>query len=379
MARLSAVARYCRGAAVFLVLAAARPAAARPHWTLADPGTSEPAGMFLPANIFFIDTHHGVLVGRVPVPRKGVRPGIVWTRDGGRIWHRARIKADLKNTNLAGLWFSDAHLGWADGTLPGGGPGRCVLLKTADGGRSWRQVALPRSIANVNRVWFGPGGKHGRLMPYAGTFFWQTTNGGRNWKQINVGWPFLGGAWIDSWRHIVLAGLGGTVLLSTDAGQRWTLVRTGLKGPAARLAAISFARGGQVGWAVGGQGKWARNGGFWMPIGPVILHTADGGRTWSRQTPPQGRSGSLATVWAISPSQAWIGSVLGYAWANPMTALPWLLHTADGGRTWPDVLHHLVSIHKLFFLDARHGWAVAGGGGGSPYEPNGMVAIYRDR
>ncbi len=371
--------RFAWLVAGLLTLAAMAPRAmARPHWTLVNPGFGEPGGMFLPANVFFTDVRHGVLVGRVPVPRKGVKPGIVWTADGGSVWHRAKIKAAVKNTNLSGLWFSSAHVGWAVGTMPGGGPGRCVLLKTTNGGRTWRPIALPKFITSLSHVWFGPHGRHGRLMPSGGRVFWQTSDGGKTFTAVNVGQLFQGGWWIGSWRHLVLGGPAGSVLLSTDAGRKWIMVRTGLTGPAARLTAISFAKGGQVGWAVGGQGKWAINGGYWMPLKPVILHTVNGGKTWIRQPTPRGRSGALTTVWAISAKQAWAGSLLGYAYSYPPGFPPWLLHTANGGGTWPDVLHHFVSIHKLFFVDARHGWAIAGQPG-SPDEPNGVVLVYGGR
>ena len=354
-------------------------AMARAHWTVVDPGTAEPAGLLLAGNIFFTDARHGVVLGRVPVPRKPVRPGIAWTRDGGHSWHSAKIRADVKKINLAGLWFSSARVGWADGGTQGR-PSYGILLKTRDGGRIWRTVALPKTIGGLGAVWFGPHGQHGRLLPHRGTFFWQTADGGKTFTRVNVGHTFQGGWWIGSWKKMVLAVAGGRVIIRTDnAGKTWAQAATGLKGPAASISAISFAKGGKAGWAVGGQGKWLINSGFWLPHNPVILHTVDGGKTWTLQTPPAGRTGNLTDVYAISPREAWVGSVLGYARTNPMTALPWLLHTTDGGKTWPDVFHHVVSVRKLFFLNARHGWAVGGGGGGSPYEPNGVVLIYGGR
>ena len=367
MNRFTALRNYGLGVVIFLVLAAAWPqfALARPRWVLSFPH------VLMPGNVFFTDTRHGVVIGVKVNPR---RAAIAWTKDGGRNWHPAKINADMKKTNLSGLWFSSAKLGWADGGTQGR-PNYGVLLKSTDGGRIWRRVPLPKNIGSLNWVWFGPHGQHGRLLPYRGTFFWQTADGGKTFQTVNVKQPFQGGRWIGSWKRMVLAGAGGLVIIRTDnAGKTWTQVATGLKGPSAGLSAISFALGGKVGWAVGGQGK----GSWWMPRNPVILHTIDGGKTWTFQTPPPGRTGNLTDVWAISPKQAWISSVMGYAYTNPLSALPWLLHTTDGGKTWPDVLHHVLSIHKLFFVGARYGWAV-GGAGGSPYEPPGGVLRYGRR
>ena len=348
---------------ILLVLYGIRPqyALARPHWRMYIPPDA--------GNVFFMDVRHGVVLGA---------HHIAWTRDGGCNWHLAKIKANLKGVNLSGLWFSSAKLGWADGGTRGW-PNHGMLLKTTDGGRVWQMVDLPQTIGSMGAVWFGPHGRHGRLLPGTGTVFWQTADGGKTFVRVNVGQLFQGGWWIGSWRTMFLAGTAGRVIWrTTDAGKTWKRTATGLKGPAAQISAISFAPGGKVGWAVGGRGKWLKNGGWWMPHIPVILHTTNGGKTWTMQKPPAGRSGSLTDVWAISPQQAWISSYMGYARTNPLTALPWLLHTTNGGRTWPDVMHHVLSLRKLFFVDARHGWAV-GGQGGSPYEPPAGILIYKSR
>ncbi|NNM88085.1 MAG: hypothetical protein HKL95_06165 [Phycisphaerae bacterium] len=231
----------------------------------------------------------------------------------------------------------------------------------------------------MSHIWFGPTGKHGRLLPPGGRVFWQTTDGGKTWQTVNVGHQFGSAAWLGSWKRIVLGGQGGAMLISTDAGKKWVKIATGLQGPTAGLAAISFIKGGQVGWAVGGQGKVLRNGDWTQAAQPVILHTLDGGKTWAAQSLPADPTGSLTTVWAISAKQAWVGSYLGYATANPAGALPWLLHTTNGGATWHNTLRHVVSIHQLFFANARHGWAI-GGQGGSPFEPfAAALLIYRGR
>ena len=371
MNSFTAIKNYGLGLVLSLVLSTAWPqcASARLHWRL------DFTPLLEAGNVFFTDARHGVVMGVKTNPR---RAAMVWTQDGGHSWHAAKIRADMNGVSLAGLWFSSARLGWADGGTQGW-PSYGVLLKTTNGGRTWHKVALPKTIGSLNAVWFGPHGQRGRLLPYRGTVFWQTTDGGKTFTTVNVKQLFQGGWWIGSWRTMFLAGANGRAIIRTNnAGRTWTKVSTGLKGPAASVSAMSFVKGGQVGWAVGGQGKWLRNGGFWLPRKPVILHTIDGGKTWAFQKPPSGRTGNLTDVWALSAKQAWISSVMGYARTNPMTALPWLLHTTDGGKTWPNVMHHLLSLHKLFFVGAHHGWAV-GGSGGSPYEPPEGVLIYGER
>ncbi len=338
-------------------------AAGRTHWVLVDHHIPDPN------NIFFTDGRHGVLTGWWPWRNCAA---IVWTRDGGRRWHSAKIPPLAKKASLFGLWFSNPKLGWAGGLIRSGKvwwTGKFILLQTHDGGRAWQIGTAPPGLhTNLSHIWFMPGGKHGRLLPSGGRIFWQTANGGQTWQTVDVGHQFGSAAWIGSWRHIVLGGQRGAVLVSTDAGKTWTKISTGLKGPMAGIAAISFLPGGQVGWAVGGQGKALRNGDWTQAAQPVILHTLNGGKTWTRQTPRRVPTGPFTTVRAISAQQAWVGSYLGYATANPAGAMPWILHTTDGGKTWHNTLRHVVSIHQLFFLNSLHGWAL-GGQGGSPYEP----------
>ena len=233
MNRFTALRNYGLGLVVFLAMAAAWPqyALARLHWRLDFPHV-------LANNIFFTNARHGVVLGS---------QAIAWTKDGGRSWHPAKIKADVKKINLSGLWFSSAKLGWADGGTQGQ-PSYGLLLKTTDGGRNWRRVTLPKNIGSLYWVWFGPHGQHGRLLPYQSTFFWQTADGGKTFQTVNVKQPFQGGRWIGSWEKIVLAVAGGRMIIRTDnAGKTWAQVATGLKGPAAMLTAISFAKSGKAG------------------------------------------------------------------------------------------------------------------------------------
>ncbi len=344
----------------------------RAHWALVDPNASAPGFSF--ANMAFATAKRGVMAGwcRVHKSRRGRGPralgaAILWTKDGGHSWHRALIKdsaADLIGVTVSGVWFCNARLGFAIGATSGPRANHSVLLKTTDSGHQWQSVRLPADIV-ANQVWFGPRGIKGRLLPWYGNTFWQSINGGKTWRKIYVGHRFNPPRWIGSWENLVLTSNRGTVLLTHDAGQTWKVVQTGLK---TGIGGISFAKGGQAGWAIGGKGRYLRNGGWGMYADPVILHTTNGGKTWTRQTLPAGRTGPLTDVWAISPTEAWVSSMFGYARTNPYTALPWLLHTTDGGKSWRNKQKHLVSVRKLFFLNARHGWAV-GGQGGSPFEP----------
>lgn len=108
--------------------------------------------------------------------------------------------------------------------------------------------------------------------------------------------------------RLVAVGERGVVLLSDDEGAHW---RQAGKVPVdATLTAVSFADARQ-GWAVGHLG--------------VILHSADGGETWSVQRidPVEDRP-----LFAVAFTDADNGVAVGL-WSL-------MLRTRDGGRTWEE-------------------------------------------
>ena len=104
-----------------------------------------------------------------------------------------------------------------------------------------------------------------------------------------------GGSWFGSVRFVPgtqtgwTVGEGGKILKSTDGGATWTLQRSALH--SFNLIDVSFADVNN-GWTVGGE----------------ELHTTNGGTTWVNQN-----TGVFASVsvYAISPTTAWIGGLAG--------------------------------------------------------------------
>lgn len=108
--------------------------------------------------------------------------------------------------------------------------------------------------------------------------------------------------------RLVAVGERGVVLLSDDEGAHWR--QAGTVPVDATLTAVSFADARQ-GWAVGHLG--------------VILHSADGGETWSVQRidPIEDRP-----LFAVAFTDARNGVAVGL-WSL-------MLRTRDGGRTWEE-------------------------------------------
>ncbi len=66
-------------------------------------------------------------------------------------------------------------------------------------------------------------------------------------------------------------------------------------------------------------------------FGGFLLHTTDGGRIWSKQSP--GVPGILNTAFAMSPSTVWIGTAGDGGGSNGYVA-----RSTDGGATWTSEL-----------------------------------------
>ncbi|HVX11417.1 MAG TPA: YCF48-related protein [Pirellulales bacterium] len=309
-------------------------------------------------DVAFVDAEHGWAVGD---------RGVIWaTTDGGKHW---RIQPAQVSCRLASVQFIDPDNGWAagGGFHPYTHTSRGVLLRTRDGGRSWshdKGLMLP-ALKRVKFFDHKLGWAFGDSSALFSSGVFVTDNGGRTWSSVAgraaTGWlaaDFLdanAGAiagrngmlatirrrglqpartpgfgprglnrmkfsgettgWLAgdgglilatgdagvSWQlptgdpsplvgsdydwhalevrgpRVWIAGSPGTrVLFSDDAGKNWQAFDTGQKLP---LYGLAFADN-LHGWAVGAFG--------------AILATSDGGRTWQRQRSGGTRAALLA-------------------------------------------------------------------------------------
>ena len=94
-----------------------------------------------------------------------------------------------------------------------------------------------------------------------------------------------------------------------------------------------------IGWAGGNDG--------------LLIHTTDGGDTWSPQDTGLGQTNDLFSVYFTDSTHGWVTSVSGK-----------VSYTTDGGDTWknsPVVFGDKVSditLRSIHFADSTHGWAV---------------------
>src|SRR2546421_3451145 len=231
---------------------------------------------------------------------------------------------------LFGVDVVDRNVVWASGGVTGT-PG--VVVRTVDGGRSWRDITPP-------------GG------------------GSLEFHDIEA---------FDRDHAVVLAvgeGLASRIYRTDDGGRSWRLAFQNLDSRAFYdcLAFFDQRHGLAVSDPVDGKFR--------------ILVTGDGGRTWhvaaTRGMPPalpdEAAHATGTCLVTVGSRDAWLGTSTGVGTNSRV------FHTRDGGRTWtvattPIPGEPTFGIASLSFRDRRHGVAVGGGsvarrppraGGGAP-------------
>jgi photosystem II stability/assembly factor-like uncharacterized protein len=151
--------------------------------------------------------------------------------------------------------------------------------------------------------------------------------------------PWLGlfGVAIRPDNSIYIVGSKALLMVSTDQGKTWTqrLIKERLGSDLFQdrdLYAIRFGPSGKAGWIVGEDG--------------IIMHTEDGGDTWSKQG--SGTEKNLFKLVALDDQNVIVTGADGT-----------ILRTTDGGKTWQSIKSpKAVTIFDVKFLDKNNGWAV---------------------
>ena len=183
------------------------------------------------------------------------------TSDGGINWQRQAMNGVI----VRGFHFINSLEGWAAGVM--GGDNRYgVLLKTEDGGATWK-----RSFFNSNAddswgftdVWPITGDN----IWAVGTITVHSTDRGNTWKRIELPEGFYGVPSIvrfaDADIGWILTNQGDKFLFTTDGGARWSI-----------RVAPSETDGFTDLVYVSASEAWGLSNG--------LYHTTDGGETWKR-------------------------------------------------------------------------------------------------
>ncbi|MCP9492848.1 MAG: YCF48-related protein [Pyrinomonadaceae bacterium MAG19_C2-C3] len=314
-----------------------RPTAASAAKTNAAVWRRQPSGSFAWFHAaYFSDSRNGWAAG--------ANGTLFKTTDGGESWRKAALPT---MDDVRDVLFFDRDTGWlvcnrSEFNLKTSRDARGYLLKTTDGGESWRRIEITNVNANVRltRLMFSDA-SNGIALGESGTLF-RTADGGATWqresvstKQILIDAAFVAPA------HSWFLGIGGYLMRSSDGGATWREQNITSNIADVRLRAVSFPDV-MHGWTVGDGGQ--------------ILHTDNGGKTWQTQVAPT--KNNLTDVHFINAREGFAVGELGTT-----------IHTTDGGASWRTIPSGASQrLERLFFLrDATtsgqmRAWAIGFGG-----------------
>ncbi len=295
----------------------------------------------------FADAQRGVAVGSGGLAQR--------TEDGGITWNRFQLPLAA---DLTGVAFADAQHGMIVGRNANTGGRGEIVARTQDGGRTWQQVgevraeATPVAAVPLNLIAIAyPDAQHARAVGETtdgrGAFL-KTDDGGGTWQRLptNTDDALRGVSFVDA-ANGWLVGEGGTILHTTDGGQTWTL--QGGREDTSEHRAVFFLDG-QRGWIVGANGD--------------IHRTTNGGATWERAN--AGTTADLIGVRFRDERQ-------GYVLAGDGQ----MLQTTDGGASWQPIAEGAPPNVRAFALrpDGVPVIANAAGGFALLQTPNAPPAV----
>ena len=285
----------------------------------------------------------------VSFPGDRVASRVLATTDGGATWRpvfhsNTELVTDVHAVDASHAWLVSSDYADLFQTAIGFGPLGAVsrVRGTVDGGATWTKTTIDSPSAPVALDGSGD------ALCGVGAGVLTSSDGGHTWLPQTSGGSYLfTAAEAVSSTDVWAVDMAGAVLHSTD-GVRWTELDTPTRW-SQTLDDLSFPDASD-GWVVGAAGESGQK--------PLILHTADGGATWAKQT--SALTGELVGVDFVDAAHGWAinddADEAGYA----------LQHTTDGGATWIRQRPHagIDGLTAVDFIDATTGWVTG------QYEPN---------
>jgi len=166
--------------------------------------------------VYFLDHKRGWVAGSGGT--------LLETSDGGQTWRRC---LSVTRDNLRDVYFADERTGWLVAErdvlkLKTNDEPPSYLLKTEDGGLSWRLLSMNGlgAYSRLVRAVFADA-RSGWAFGETGVVF-ATHDGGEHWvrQPAPTKHLLLGGAFVDP-AHGWLVGAGATILQTNDGGITW--------------------------------------------------------------------------------------------------------------------------------------------------------------
>ncbi len=269
--------------------------------------------------------------------------GTVSTGDG--VWHWQNPWP--QGNRLLAVDFVDASTGWAVGQSG-------TIIRTSDGGATWTgQVSGTTwdltgvSFADTQHGWvIGEYEEVGRVLDYQGLrVMLRTVDGGATWKRVRLPgseWPYLPKqvCFVDRQNGWVLGQSDGmhTLLRTEDGGRTWEHQTVDFWQRVTGIAFTSATRGYAVSWS-------------------KVYRTDDGGKTWQimRDEWPAGKNTHWTSVDAVG-EHVWVSNA-----SRVYSFEPQMIASSDGGQTWAELASPPALYAPPTFVSAAHGWGLSRG------------------
>ncbi len=266
-----------------------------------------------------------------------------------------------------GLSAVSERVAWVSGT-------QGTVLRTVDGGRSWRPVGPPDTGKLEFRDIEAFDADHAVVLsigPGADSRIYRTDDAGKHWRQTFSNpdsaafYDCL--AFFDPWRGLAMSDpVDGKfrVQATFDGGRSWKQIPDDAF-PPAEPGEAGFAASGQCITTSGPFDAWLATGGG---AHARVLHSGDGGRHWTAAETPLPSSAS-AGVFAVAFRTPWQGVAIGGDYANPTAPGPAVALSHDRGSSWRTPPEHPAGYRSG--LAWRGGTVLAVGPGGSDLSRDG--------
>ena len=237
---------------------------------------------------------------------------VIKTTDGGQTWERMGNESQIPESILSVKGFS-GDVAWICGD------DNCIY-RTTDGGVTWHDLSSQeyegyswQGVSGINQesIWISGGTEEtGAIIHSSDGVLW-TSHG----DSLVGDWPMISIVQLDQ-NNLWAVGHGFTIVKSTDGGIEWELVTPdSLHGSGNDANGITLLSPSDA-WVVLDYGN--------------IWRTTDGGVSWDYQTIPSEAAGFfMLRISAMDSNTAWVSG--GSAFGSPEGII---LHTIDGGASW---------------------------------------------